>query len=347
MATATSNLATIRQKVRRLTRSPSLQMLTDAELDQYVNTFVLYDFPQNLRVFDLSTTLNFTTVPNQDRYSTTTTNISDPLYDFKNKYSAVHPVVFFNGLAGFYTQKPDIFYGYYPPTQYQQDTSLAASGAAAYNSTTSQTPVLQRSFSVSAQDANQNQMTYEDRPIDLPATGALLANSGNLVLNRKLPVSATNPRLGGINYLTGVWDITFPAAAPAGQDIEVNYIGYTAGQPYAMLFYDNDFIIRPVPDKVYTVQLKADRYPTELLSDLAEPDIKEWWQYIALGTARKIFEDKLDMDSLRAIEPIFREQEMLVQRKTLCLAANERTTTIYTVGKSFGVGFFNWAQGPY
>lgn len=52
---ADSTLAAIHEKVRRITRTPSMAQLTDAQLDQYINTFVLYDFPSNIRLFPLRT----------------------------------------------------------------------------------------------------------------------------------------------------------------------------------------------------------------------------------------------------------------------------------------------------
>ena len=42
-----ADLQTIRTKVRRLTRSLSPAQLTDAQIDEYINTFVLYDFPEH------------------------------------------------------------------------------------------------------------------------------------------------------------------------------------------------------------------------------------------------------------------------------------------------------------
>jgi hypothetical protein len=42
---ADSTLGAIRTKVRRLTRSPNTAQITDNQIDEYVNTFILYDFP--------------------------------------------------------------------------------------------------------------------------------------------------------------------------------------------------------------------------------------------------------------------------------------------------------------
>lgn len=44
-------LADIQAKIRRLTRSPSLQQLSDATLNNYIDTFILYDMPEHLRLF--------------------------------------------------------------------------------------------------------------------------------------------------------------------------------------------------------------------------------------------------------------------------------------------------------
>ena len=42
---APSTLADIRSKVRRITARPSALQITDAEIDNYINTFYIYDFP--------------------------------------------------------------------------------------------------------------------------------------------------------------------------------------------------------------------------------------------------------------------------------------------------------------
>ena len=63
-----ATLADIRTKVRRLTGKPSNQQITDPEIDEYVNTFYLYDLPENLKLFSLHTTFEFLTIPNIDQY---------------------------------------------------------------------------------------------------------------------------------------------------------------------------------------------------------------------------------------------------------------------------------------
>src|SRR5277367_5540047 len=110
---ATNTLATIEQKVRRLTRSPSEAQLTTDQLDQYINTFIAYDVPEHLRLFNLRTTFSFYTEPFIDVYESST----DPtslLYQFTQQYITIHPPIYIAGFQSFYTQSRQEFFNIYP-----------------------------------------------------------------------------------------------------------------------------------------------------------------------------------------------------------------------------------------
>ena len=79
---AYATLQAIQTKVRRLTRSPSESQLSTVDLNNYINTSILYDFPEHLRLFKLRTVLTFYTHPYQDVYYTNPTDQDDPLYNF-------------------------------------------------------------------------------------------------------------------------------------------------------------------------------------------------------------------------------------------------------------------------
>ncbi len=336
---ADSTLTAIHTKVRRITRSPSLAQLSDIDLDQYINTFVLYDFPEHLRLFNLRTTLTFYTQPYQDVYQTNTTDVFDPLYNFKNKYVAVHPPLFLAGIQGFYTQWRDIFYGYYPQTNTIASTPSIGDGTTGpFNGTIAAHPMLQNNVILTCLDAAGTGMII----VDYPASNIF----GYLGIPGQPQISAIP--YGQINYVTGVYTVSFPAATQIGAPIICENIAYQPGKPLAALYYDDKFTIRPVPDKVYPIQIEADIRPTELLALNQSPDLEQWWQYIVYGAALKIFQDRMDIDSAQMIMPEFKQQERLVLRATLTQQANERTTTIYTQGKSYGFGWIGFGGGwPY
>jgi len=72
------------------------------------------------------------------------------------------------------------------------------------------------------------------------------------------------------------------------------------------------------------------------------PEISEWWQYIAYGAAKKVFEDRMDLESVQLIEPEFREQETLVLRRTIVQQSNKRA-----ISSDFGIFNDNnpWGYG--
>jgi len=345
-----STLVNIRTKIRRITRSPSISQISDDQLDEYINTFILYDFPEHLRLFSLRTLLTFYTQPGVDVYDTNTTVTTDPLYNFKNKYVSIHPPVFIAGIQCHYTQWRDVFYGMWPQTNTIQDTLLRGDNSSGPFSGTITSPqsgvpfILQRNVNFNCLDTNGTSMVMVDIPIS-NTIGNLTQANVPLVA----PFDTTQDPNNYINYVTGEYVITFPTLTQVGAPIYFEGILYQPGKPIGMLYYDNKFTIRPVPDKTYSIQVEADVRPTVLIEDTDIPEITQWWQYIAYGASKKIFEDRMDMDSVQMIMPEFKQQERLVLRTTLMQQANERTVTIYTQGKNFNIGggFFGGGGWPY
>jgi len=350
---ALNNLQEIRTKVRRLTRSPSTAQLSDDDIDQYVNTFILYDFPEHLRLFSLRTTLKFFTQPGVDTYQTSA-NVFDPLYNFQNQYIAIHQPVYIAGIPASFTQWKNVFFGKWPNTNYVINTLIATGGSAGpftgiinsfppnYSQGMSRTgAILQHSLILSALDVNNNAMVIVDYPSTVSSPGGINPHIGYLG-QPNFPQDNAN-EFGQINYVTGQFTVTFPdpTLVASYNTIRADYIPYIPGLPIDMLYYDNKFILRPVPDKVYSVTVEADIRPTELILSNDIPKIEQWWQLFAYGAAKKVFEDRMDMDSVQMIMPEYRNQMNFVNRTSLEQQANERTTTIYTEGRSYGWGWYN------
>lgn len=343
---ANSSLSAIQQKVRRLTRSPSLQQLSQDDLNQYINTFILYDFPEHLRLFSLRTTLTFYTQPYVDTYQTITdpSFSTNPLYNFQNKYLTVHPTIYVAGIPVYWTQYRDVFYGNYPQTNFVFNTLFQGNGTTGpFVGNLEQFPVLQNSVLFSALDISGAAMQVIDYPVTDSFTGMPSNTVGALGIPG-VPQELPSP-YGQINYQTGAYTLLFPANT-MNSDTNIVYGEgqfYQPGLPISCLYFDNKFTLRPVPDKSYTVQLEADIRPTELLDSGKSPQLEQWWQFISYGAALKIFQDRMDLDSVQLIMPEFQAQMDMVNRTNLVQQANERTVTIYTQGKNYGWGC-NWGS---
>ena len=352
MAAASTTLQDIRNKMRRITGSPSEDQLSDNDCDQYINTFINSDFGCLLKLFSLRTILTFYTQPGVDVYKTITdpTQSTNPLFDFNNKYTAIHPPVFIAGVQSFFTQERDVFYGNFPQTNFVQMSGLYGNGTtgpftgtlpppltATSNSFTQIPHILQNSVLISCLDTNGTAMNLVDAPIN--------NQTGNLVL----PNSVIS--MGTVNYLTGAFTVTFPNNTAVTSPVQANPIWteaiyYAAGLPTTMLFYDNYFTLRPVPDKAYIVQVEANIVPTQLLADGTSPTISQWWQYIAMGASIKVFQDRMDYDSADRITPEFLNQQSLVNSTSMDQYTNQRTVTIYT-NNGIANAWNNFGRWPY
>jgi hypothetical protein len=148
-----------------------------------------------------------------------------------------------------------------------------------------------------------------------------------------------------INYITGEYYITFPTAPAEGIAINSQTVPVNPTIPQALLFYDGQFIVRPVPDQPYRVDMEVYIQPTELLSTGQNPELEEWWQLIAWNAAKKIFEDRMDYDSIGMILPSLKEQEALVLRRTIVQQTTQRVSTIYSEQGRLGYNSNGFGQG--
>lgn len=328
---AYNTLANIQRYVRLITRSVSENQLSTDDLNNYINTFILYNFPENIKTFNLRQNFTFYLTPNIDTYSTTTTNPLDPLYQFKQKYMDVFAPVYIAGYQSFFTQDQQQFYTIYPKLSFISQIALGTGTNSPYIGNLQSVPVLQNSVTFTAQDVNGNAMVL----YDVPQPGG--TQNANLVL------SGTNTVYGTLNYITGAYNFQFPTAPAAGKSVLSQSYFYIAALPQAMMFFNDQFIFRPVPDQPYTVEFVVYARPTQLMGEQSVPQLEEWWEYIAWGASKKIFESRSDFESVQKMMPVFKEQERLVLRRTIVQQTGQRAPTIYSENNLWG--WNGWGYG--
>ena len=304
---ADSTLAAIRKKVRLLTRKPSAEQISNSDIDEYINTFVLYDLPQELRLFKSRDTLTFYTDPNIDTYETNSI-VDDPLENFENRYTAVLNPIYIAGYQARLFQSEEEFYNVWPFTNTEEVVDTGDGVQVAFTGTLSTVPVLRNKVSFGA--------------LDVTGTGSVVYDDGAGALE--------GDGIGTINYTTGAYSILFNNAPEDGEDVTAFTWPYTAARPDSVLYFSNKFILRPVPDKVYPVQVEVYVRPTELIAAGQSPDLEQHWQMLAYGAATKIFQDRTDMDSVAEIAPEFNKQMRLALRRTLVQQSKQRSATIYS-----------------
>jgi hypothetical protein len=172
-------------------------------------------------------------------------------------------------------------------------------------------------------------------------------NYGLLMQPGKAPFG-NSPLSGGysttsntINYLTGAINVQFPVVIPQGNNILAQCFYYQTGLPRAILYYNNTFTLRTVPDQQYLVEIDGYLTPAAFLNTGQAIPFGYMAEYIARGAARKILADTGDIEQFQFYEPLFKEQETLVWKRSQRDWTSSRTESIYSQGFGQGAGFNN------
>lgn len=308
----------IRNSIRNITGHKSQFDLSDAVLDDRIDRFYLYDLPERLKTLELEGWLRFNLQPNVSRYAlagayssgrpnpdigTVAANAIQQDTILVDDIYKVEMPAYVDGYEIGYYQDPTPFYRTWPD-QKVAETLLNGDGTAgAYAFTMTNVPVEIGSVVVTAGDQSSR---------DNGAGGWYEANYA-----------------GTINYDTGAVTVTFPNAVPTGTAIYIHYYPFVPSRPTSVLFFEQFFVFRPIPNIGYEFRVKVQRRPTSMPSADSSPEFAEWGDMIAYGTALKIFIEDGDWDEYNKFYPIFQEQKNLAQRRALKELKNQQVATPY------------------
>jgi len=313
-----STLDSIQKKVRNITGRPDNSQLSPDDINQYIQTFYVYDMPQHLRLWNLQETYTFTTQANIDKYE----------FD-KNKYISLSPPIYIDGLEGSWLQSRDQFYRIWSTSMSSFNPGRGNGTAGPYSFIIPQSPIIRAylrdsgtydsDIVVCATDTGGNAQTLIDD------------GSGNLIDSEFAfdPNHTQSSASGSVNYLTGAFTFTFAAAISSDSDITISTLPYVAGRPRSALFFNDIITLRNVPDNCYKVSMNAYINPIPMLANNTNPRLNSWWQYIALGSSLKIFEDQAELEEYNRYYPMFQKYEDQLNSRTIVQRTNQRTPTIY------------------
>ncbi len=349
VAAADNTVAAIRKKVRRLTSSPGESTLSTTDLDQYINCFYNNDFPYGIKLDQMRSVYTFYTQPYIDRY---------PLD--VNYNQGVREPVYVDGIQGYLYKDRDQLFRLWPrwPTKFQP---ISGDGSTQqFNFTIGAFPILSKEVVLGgtditgspiqvADDGNGNLQLQTPNPVvSVPSQTTLVPGMKNLnTLNPGLN-AVTN--VGTVDYVTGQFAIDFALAnvTPiAGQQMNLFVSQYQTGRPYCVLFWNNEFTIRPVPKLVHKIEVETYLTPVQFMQSSDNPILNQWWQYIAIGAAIKVLEDRQDMEGLQNLAVLFDRQEALVLERQGIEEIGQRNTTIFS-SSVMQQGWNNgWGNGFY
>ena len=354
-------LSDIILKVRKLTGSGTSNQLTDSQIIDYINSFYLYDFPAQFRSLKLQDRYTFNTIRGIDTYAFDSehyTTVSMPCYVAKRE------VKLFTDVWSFY----GVNYNW----QFQQNLTQGDGTIGPYTGTLQSTPVVRSTLNNPVvQTKTQPTTPYLPQPIPVYFQQAIPGRVQNILITANTSLGSTQNATddgagniigdasGTIDYDTGSISITFNSVVPAGQNINVQYNPMNPPMmaiPLSILFYQNQFTLRPIPDKGYTVELMCYRQPSQALLGSTDPDqpnlagtaeLNEWWECLAYGASKKIYEDRLDPDGIALMTAGLRDRYDIAEVRTYAQISQQRVPTLFAdqLQQSYGTGAYGWGGG--
>lgn len=341
------------QFTRDLTGSTNSFQVTDTQIVKNMNSFYSYDLPAKFRSLKLKDIYTFTTNVGQDVYpfnSELYTTVDMPCYCSKREIKLYNDPWSFYGV-NFNWQQSTIF-----------ATGLGSVGP--YSGRTTASPLSPSINNDPGPESDPSLYFPMGRVQNILITANIIGTNGvgqtqnvtddgqgNLIqifqtsnnTNQEYgwtyyrQYASSTPDTAGnatINYATGqITGLTFAEAIPQGTQIKIQYNPRQQSIPLAIMFYQNQFTLAPMPDQGYTIELSAYRSPIKAL--LAQgltgnPELSEWWEILAIGAAKKIFERRLDSDGIVLMDKMLKERYDIIETRTYASIGQRQIYTIYT-----------------
>lgn len=366
---ANFTLQSIIDKVRRLTGSANDFQLTNAQIIEYINSFYLYDFPAQYRSLKLEDKYTFNTVQGIDTYPFDSDHYSTVQMPC---YCAKREIKLFNDQWSFY----GVNFNWQTYENFTYGDGTPDAGGPGYSGTLTSTPIIR---SVNNNPIVQTLPPYSMTTVPTPGQNflqspyvpqfqqAIPGRVQNILITANTASGTLNVTddgagnligdctSGTLDYFTGVIaELKFTQNVPGGQPIQCQYNPVQPSIPLSILFFQNQFTLRPVPNQGYTIELVAYRLPSQVLlgtNNPADPvltgvtELQEWWETLAFGAAKKVYQDRLDPDGAGLMDISLKEAYALNMSRTYAQLGKQSMNTLFRDQLSYNYGSGGWGFG--
>lgn len=288
------NLTDIIAKTRSTTGRPDMTQLTDQQIVDYINRYYQYVMPKELKIFFEYTYYTFYTIANQDTYNWPVT------------FATTNPVARVDGFPLDWYTSPDLFYQDYP-LQLNKVNVGTYTGTNNFSFSLTYFPVLANTTYVTdgiqvAMDNGQGGFNQVS-PV-VPGPGPI-------------PAPTPTPIPGSIDYATGIVSgLQFVNTPVMNAQIIASIYTYQAARPQGILYYNNQYILRLVPDQVYEVIMEGLPVLTPLINPTDVPFRTDLGPLIAFGASLEIFSDFNQMDQWDQYQPQYQRYKDIAMQDT-------------------------------
>jgi hypothetical protein len=334
-------LQDIIQKVRIVSASGNSNQVTDQKIINYINSYYLYDLPNDLRNIKLRDTYTLNTIQGVDVYP----------FDFDH-WSTIEGPCYCGKINIALFQDKMTFYRYNFNSQSNETFETGNGTVGPYSGTTLANPVV-RSVGNNPM-VSTSLCSTQPFPSGYPPNFTIdgIGRIQNILISANTATGSLNVSDDGngnligdcitggtINYQSGVIsNLNFTLSIPGNNNINIQYLQAVEGQPYSILFFQNQFIVRPVPDQGYTIEMTGVRQPSQVLLGTnsntspnlsGRPEEMFWWELIAFGVAKKLYQDRLDTDGVQMMDAFLQEKIDEARTRTYAQLGTRQIVTMY------------------
>jgi len=183
----------------------------------------------------------------------------------------VRSPVYFEGITGSLFKDRGQFYSMWPryPTQFQHFVTQNEETTRVVSFTMNPVPFLPHEVVIGGVSTTNAPIRINDDGfgnllLQIPNPQVSLPTSTTNVpgiknINTGNPGDEVQTIIGTVDYVTGAVTMNFPIGTVplAGTVLNCWVSQYSPGRPYTLLFWNNEFSIRPVPDNVYKVEVET------------------------------------------------------------------------------------------
>lgn len=349
VAQISPNVSFIRRVTRELTASPGEDQLTTSELDQTLNDIYATDFPYGIKVDQMRSVYAFYTRPYIDRY---------PLD--VNYNQGVRSPVFIDGYKGYFSKDRSDFFNVWPYLPFKY-TPIEGDGITASFSFNTPGTFLSKQVTLGGVAVDGNAITVNDdgngnlqlqvpNPVvSVPPQNTNPAYPGMYNINTSSPGLNNPTNIGTVDYVSGNFALTFPSGfiPAAGTQMTLWVSPYQTGRPYSILFWNNEFTVRPVPKIIHKIEVETYLTPIQFMNSTDLPILNQWAKYLAYLTAAEILRRRQDMDGVAIVMEGAKRQEQLVLERQATEEINMRNRTIFSSSTPSQEGNNGYWQGGF
>lgn len=124
--------------------------------------------------------------------------------------------------------------------------------------------------------------------------------------------------IGTVDYVTGQIDFLLPSgiSLALGTLLTIWVSQYQSGRPYCLLFWNNEFTIRPIPKIIHKIEVETYLTPVQFLQSSDQPILNQWSLYLCYLCAMEILRQRSDFEGVEGLrEGMMRQEGLVLERQ--------------------------------